>query len=368
MNEKIAHPIKHYGLRHPIEKYGFKKTIIVGVVGAVAVGALGYAVGEAQNNLTSSPSVSNPNEISLTTADIGCSNFESSNSSSNPNTYYVDAFLPKPMKPVTSNETAQNYVNQLFSKTGPLAGKNGDIESLAAIMSTVVVPAQQGAISNPNYNYVDIFDQEIARYHVSGGEGVTAAAADCAVALDTLVQVESYNDDWIESGADVTEFIAVRNSKNDIVGMKLEHERADQTLEGLVLKLNRDVKRVDGVSLKGFTEILISTNPSTAGEIFAKGIKIQPNSSNGGKAGKEGDKKGNGNSGLGNGPTGSAPTPGNGPLPGPGKGGGEGKGPKPTTTTTIGNTPTTTTTSTTTTTLPPTKGEPNPVPCNQATC
>jgi hypothetical protein len=172
--------------------------------------------------------------------------------------------------------------------------------------------------------------------------------------------------------------------------MKLEHERADQTLEGLVLKLNRDVKRVDGVSLKGFTEILISTNPSTAGEIFAKGIKIQPNSSNGGKAGKEGDKKGNGNSGLGNGPTGSAPTPGNGPLPGPGKGGGEGKGPKPTTTTTIGNTPptttttfgntpptttttigntpTTTTTSTTTTTLPPTKGEPNPVPCNQATC
>ena len=147
-------------------------------------------------------------------------------------------------------------------------------------MSTVSVAAAQGAISNPNYNYVDIFDQETARYHVSGGEGVTAAAADCAVALDTLVQVESYSDDWIEGGAAVTEFTAVRNSKNDIVGMKLEHERADQTMEGLVLKLNKDVKPVDGVTLKGFTEILISTNPSTAGEIFAAGTVIQPESTN----------------------------------------------------------------------------------------
>ncbi len=294
--------------------------------------------------------------IDITTAKSECADFQSSDSSANPINYYSQAFLPKPEKAVNSDVTAQNYVNQLFGSTGPLAGKNGDINSLAAIMATVVVPAQEGAISDPHYSYVDTFNQEVARYQVTGGEGVKAAALDCTTAINTIVQVEGYNSDWIQAGAQVTEFKALRDSSNEIVGMKLEPVRADQTLAGIDIKLNGDVK-----GLKGFTEILIATNPTDAGEIFAAGTLVQPEAANNthqkqGPSGtnqtsvpKQGKNNKNNKEPISTG-TNTGSHNGN-----SGKGSGKGGG-KNTTTTQPG--PSTTTTQ-------PKGGEPTPPSCNQ---
>jgi len=379
----------------------------VAIVAGVSFGA--YELGDSGNN-SSSP-LKAPHEITIKNTNGECADFTSSNSSSDPNSYFADAFLPMPNKAVDSDRTAQAYVNQLFGKTGPLAGKKGDVQSLAAIMSTVVVPAQKGAISDPNYSYVDIFSSESARYHVSGGEGTVAAAKDCETAYHTIIQVDSYNTDFIEAGAVVTEFVAERNKDNDIVGMKLVREHADQKIEGIDLKLNDSAK-----GLKGFTEVIIATNPTDAGKIFAAGPLVQPESSNnthdkkgpsgtskkttsnhgvtkknGGGVSKTGTKKGTTGTGTGTtgtGPgnggggttTGTTPGNGNGTSPGPGNGGGETTTTTgvpttttteaPTTTTTEAPTTTTTEAPTTTTTVPPTttttqpKGAPDPVPCN----
>jgi hypothetical protein len=258
----------HPRVQRVYENKVVRTTVALIAIGGLALGSLELVKGRGSDNTSKS-------EINTRAAANDCVDFQSSNSSSNPNTYFSTSFLPKPETAVNSDISAQNYVNQLFGKTGPLAGKNGDINSLAAIMATVVVPAQEGAISNPKYSYVDTFNQEVARYSVAGGEGTKAAALDCKTTFDTVLQVEGYNTDWVQAGADVTEFEAQRNSNNTIDGMKLVQMHADQNMQGIEFKLNQDVK-----GLKGFTEILVSTNPTTAGEIFAEGTIVQPSTSN----------------------------------------------------------------------------------------
>src|ERR1035438_9522567 len=122
--------------------------LAVAAVAALAVG--GTLIG-----LEASGTFNGSDATALSTNGLSneCSDFTNTNSAANPNKYLDGAFLPKPNTPVNNPSKATKYIGQIFGSQGPLAGKNGDNGSLAGIMSAVVVPAEQGAISNPNYNY-----------------------------------------------------------------------------------------------------------------------------------------------------------------------------------------------------------------------
>jgi hypothetical protein len=382
MTEITTQPENHgriYGVAH-------NRLAQVGAAALIAGGALlGFGLSNDSHNPSKSPKTDGAS-LSLTNPE--CADFQSTDASSNPLNSYIGAFLPKPKEGVVNQVTADSYINQVFGASGPLAGKNGDVESLAGIMSTVVDPAQAKSITESNYNYVNDFNSELSRYQVTGGSGRIAAAKSCALALKTVVEVQGYKSNWIKQGAPITEFHADRDkiSKNEIYGMTLVNSHANEDESGILLEFNGDTR-----GLQGFDKVLLVTNPDQAGELIAEGTIVQPNTSNnkqkdqgssgsnnennstsnkstgksGGKSGKEGNKHGKGNSGNGSGPTGNAPTPGSGKLPGSGNGGGEGQGSGSTTTTTIETpTPTTTTTEapTTTTTIPKTPTTTTTVP------
>lgn len=303
-----------------------------------------------------------------------CDKFEGADAAANGSKYLSEAFLPKGK--VENNKQAMEYIHELFDKNGPLAGE-GDIASLAAIMAAVVEPANDGVVTDINYDYFATFQNRIAAYQ--GKDGQDAAAKDCKTAWDTLTQVAEYDGNWAQKGEEVTEFVAVRDVENEdealqnrIIGMNFSKGATNETLKGIALELRGTSKELDG-----FVEVLITED----GRIFVKGITAgeggnvtnngetpegtQPDTTevpDGETPGEEGDATPNETNGTGEGQTqtgGAAGPNGENPEAGPG-----GTTPSPAnggggTTTTPGTTPGTTGTTTpggggTTTTTRPT--------------
>ncbi len=250
------------------------------LAGGVAVVAL-TAVGIGGCNYLQDDDGSAP----TTTKDANeqCDDLTQANAAANSDNYNTpQAFFPKTGK-LEKADQVRPYIQELFSEDGPLAGK-GDYASLAAIMSTVVLPAHDGAVTDINFNYLGTYNARIAAYGAEGGK--KAAVADCKQAWETLNQVAGYNDNWAQEGEQVTEFQAVRDTtnpdkskQNNIVGMTLSQGVSTDTLRGIEFKLRNTSKELDG-----FQEILLSTNQKGQldGRIFVRGftngnVSLDPN-------------------------------------------------------------------------------------------
>jgi len=242
------------------------------VVAAAGAGAAYVATGgENHNTATADASgnvptlVSNPNQ-----ALSNCDNLEFDNAAADASSYNSDAFLPSTT--VDTPEGAKQYVFNLFSDHGPLAGK-GDMESFAAMMSTVYGASHQGGFENTNYDYIDQFNKALGRYQ--GVDGRDRARDDCKNLFNTLTQDVGYNDNWANSGETVTQFAAVRdNGDNHITGATMFRGTVKEgvTLEGVEFKL-----RTTSKGENGYLSVLVSTNSKGVenGTIFIKGLTVQ---------------------------------------------------------------------------------------------
>ncbi len=209
--------------------------------------------------------VNSPNQ-----ALANCENLHFGQSAANASNYNSDAFFPNTT--VATPEDAKQYVLNLFSKDGPLAGDT-QMESLGAAMSTVVEAAHQGGFENTNYDYIDHFNKALGRYKGNGGRD--RAVSDCKEAFNTLIQDVGYNDNWANSGETVTEFAAVRDKQsNDVAATTMFRGIVKQgvTLKGVEFKL-----RTTSKGENGYLSVLISTNSEGVenGTIFIKGLTVQ---------------------------------------------------------------------------------------------
>jgi hypothetical protein len=225
-------------------------------IGASALAAAGFG-GNALAQSSSTDITPNPNVPTVTASpntstgpqspDEQCDDFQSSFAAANPALYNAEAFAPK-AENVSNADQAKNYVNHLFDENGPLAGK-GDIESLAAFMSTIVLPAQQGAVNPADYNYKEAYIQRVQTYQTP--QGREQAVKDCKIAFNTLIQEVGYEDAWLRPGAPVTMFAAVRGDQNRIESAQFRPGVvADEPLSAIVFKLRESSK-----GLKGATEV-----------------------------------------------------------------------------------------------------------------
>lgn len=331
---------------------------LVAVGGLAALGLTGLESGSSDKSAEKAPATA-------AEAQKQCDNLQFNDIASDASKYHSEAFLPEAHN-VDNQDKTRTYINKLFG-SGPLAGKT-DVASLATVMAVVVQPAHDGAAADPNYDFTGQWFNNMARYTSNGG--AEAASKDCNQAYKTLTQVASYKKGWAQPGETVTEFQAVRNKDNRIVGIKPVKIETLGSLSGIELELRQTSKGLDG-----FTPVLISTteNGGWDGRLFVKGItkgesgaavkfdekaiaktNNQKSTTGGGQVGNNQGNQGTGGSA---GPNGTNPEAGPGGVTtSPGGGGGEG-----TTTTTRGTTTTTTHPTTTTsrppvvtTTLPPT--------------
>ena len=349
-------------------------------VGILALAGVGGAIAISHTEV--SASADGTPAVSAAEAHNNCDSLVSAEAASNSSNYNTEAYLPKTGN-IKNQDDAQKYVTSLFGKNGPLAGK-GDYASLAAIDAAVVKPAHDGDAVNPKFNYLDAFSRSLSGFRAAGGNVV--AQKTCNTAYDTLVQVASYTDSWVQKGETVTELQAIRDKSNDIIGMKLVPTVTGTTYQGILLQFNNKTTK----GLDGFTDVFIASNQGDLeGRMFVKGAttgqsgKQTPNTSevtvpaqanqqnrnNRGQAGTNGGGQHNGNNqGVGNtggaaGPNGNNPEAGpGGNTPSPGGPGETTPGTTPGGTTPGGTTPETTPGTTPGTTTPPETTPPTTTP------
>jgi hypothetical protein len=239
------------------------------VVGLAAAG-LGAGVSIAAANSDSSQS-SGANSYPVLVSDqsealANCEDFSDANAAADASTYNEHGFLPADH--VVDATEAKQYVLNLFSKEGPLAGQ-GDEASLAAIMSAVVIPSHEGAFESVDYDYLQEFVNTIGSFNSEGG--LDRAKADCKEAYGTLIQDVGFNGDWANKGETVSELIPIRNKQNDIVNATLAtgKVKSGSTFRGIEIALRPTTK-----GQNGYLSILISTDTKgeANGQIFIKGL------------------------------------------------------------------------------------------------
>jgi len=239
------------------------------VVLALSIG--GYELFKGGNNESANANQGNIPVLvgSETQADANCSTLELGNAANNQAEYNQHAFLPA--EQVTDPEDAKQYVLNLFSANGPLAGKNADPASLAAIMATIVTPAHEKGFINTNYNYGAEWNNSYSSYTQNDSQtNLANARRDCAEAVTTLTQDVGYNPLWAKSGDTVTRFTALRDNSNNITNAELDTGPIDTTLEGIEI-----APRATSKNENGYNSVLISTNSQDIpnGTIYFKGYK-----------------------------------------------------------------------------------------------
>lgn len=256
------------------------------LVGGAAIYGFNHNSGDAKEQATAANQANECNSLAFTNAGADAVKYGS------------ESFLPR--NAVSGPADVQPYISGkkgLFSKTGPLAG-NGDKASMAAITAVITDRAtnKQAAI-DPNYSYTDHFKRAEASF--SGTNGVEAAKVACEKTYDALTQIPNFTRDWAAKGEKLTQFVAVRNKANEIVGMKLQKKLASEVMSGIEFKYSSSAK---GEVVAGFPSVLETPD----GELFVKGYAPEDGGKD--KHGNPTKKDDNKNAGSTVGPkTGTAP-------------------------------------------------------------
>jgi hypothetical protein len=190
-----------------------------------------------------------------------CNNYQAADLTSNPEQYNADAFLPKTT--IDSPATSQQEVTGLFAQKGAVT----DPVTLAAIMATVVQPAEKGTVNDPNYDYGQAFRNYIGNYATPN----STAARDCKTAYDVLIQVGGYNASWAKPGDKVSQFKALRDGRYNITDAEVTKPQVvqgDHPLSGTEFVLRDTTKGLNGENLQGFASVLVTSD----GEIYLKGV------------------------------------------------------------------------------------------------
>lgn len=179
--------------------------------------------------------------------------------------YDAGGFLPN--TPIINTDQAQANINVNFN-TGPL-GTTIDPMSSAAIYSFITGPAKNGPATDNNYNYTDAFATKVAEYSAPGG--LDKAKQDCKDSYSTMQQTAQYKDNWAVNGDAITKLAAIRNEKNQIVGMELQPSTATASMNGVEYTWRTTAK-----DLKGFDSVL-----QINGNFYVKGthngsVKVTP--------------------------------------------------------------------------------------------
>ena len=241
------------------------KTLIA--IGAVTVAAFGgvWGLGLLDKHQNESGAANAGNNTNTKY----CSELTFSNAAADSTKYISEAGLPK--SSVKSGEQVRPYIQGLFGKDGPLAGK-GDAASLALVDGAITEPAQDHRLFDPKRSVIGAFDRKASEY--SGPNGATTAANDCVATYNVLTQVSTYNEKWAAKGAKVVIFKANRDAANKITGFTAENYVAAADLTGIELKFQNTNKSVDD-----FGDYLISTAPGTEGDLLTHGTITEPQQS-----------------------------------------------------------------------------------------
>jgi hypothetical protein len=204
------------------------------------------------------------------TAVEACNTLAFDNAAADATKYESDAFLPR--NDVSGHNDVAPYVtgkDGLF--TSPLGGK-ADEGSLAAVMAVITDRAtDKSAAVDPNYSYTDHFNRDLADFN--GTNGTEVGKQDCEKTYPLLSQIADFNGDWARKGEKVTQFVAVRNGQNQIVGFRLKAEIASGTMTGIEFAYSPSDKNVAA----GFPSVL----EDNAGRLFVKGFVPDESGKNG---------------------------------------------------------------------------------------
>jgi len=195
MNEQLGSP-------------AVQEATIINVSGRrVAAGLLVATLGVGSLVACSSENTSNTGSATDTHVAF-CGELTFSNAAADSTIYGSEAALPKQPTVHGPSEVAP-YINSLFDKNGPLAGK-GDAASLALIEAAVTEPAQDHKVFDPKRSIIGAFDSKASEY--AGPNGLTTAKADCNASFDVLSQVAKYNNRWAAKGGQVLGYLALHRT------------------------------------------------------------------------------------------------------------------------------------------------------------
>lgn len=205
-------------------------------------------------------------EMAESTAEFDeCEDLAFENVAANPDLYARDAFLPRAEQGLNNAEDVQKYINNLFDGNGPL-GTKIDKVSASAFNAVIVFPSHDGEATNPNFNYLEAFQDSLAAYNAPEG-AKEAAEKFCNLSYETALQTAQYNPNWAQEGETVLQFTAGRNDTYEITEARFEELVTTETLSGVVFDLRESSRGIDG-----FVEVLVDDE----GRIFLKGVAQGP--------------------------------------------------------------------------------------------